>query len=267
MSSVPLPPSTDGLQPIPDFWIERPMPMPTTAGTNRINWNLRYDNPKAFSHSYEINANPGETPAGPEGPLVAPGTYTIRLTVDGRSMSQTVLVKNDPRSPASSSDIKSQADMQSSLYFGAREAWDGFQAVAKVRSILADILTTEPAAELVDATSNFDAKLALIGGSGGGGRRFGGGGFPPAGGAPPASTFAGVMGSMMRYLGSMDTGDMAPNEVMVKNAKAAGVDLKTAAANWKLINGKELAAYNVVLAKYKIKPIRSAFQDALTASK
>ena len=240
--------------------------MPTTVGTNRINWNLRYDNPKAFSHSYEINANPGETPASPEGPLVATGTYTIKLTVDGRSMSQTVHVKNDPRSPASASDVKSQSEMQSSLYFGARDAWDGFQSVAKVRSILADILTTEPATEVADATSNFDAKLALIGGSGGTGRRFGGG-FPPTGGALPAPTFAGVMSSIMRFLGSMDTGDMAPNEVMVKNAKAAGVDLKSVTANWKLINGKELAAYNALLIKHKIKPIPSAFPETLTASK
>ena len=261
MSSDPFPPSTDGLPPVPDFWLEKPMPMPVTTGTNRINWNLRYDNPKAFSHNYEINANPGETPASPEGPLVPPGVYTVKLTVDGRTLTQTVTVKNDPRSPVAASDLKKQNEMQSELYFGAKEAYAGFQQVAAVRAILTDLQAAEPVQELADAASAFDAKLALIGGSGaGGGRRFGGG-FPPAGGTAPAPTFAGVMGTMIRHMGTLDSGDMAPTEVMLKNAKSAVTDLKTVSANWMIINGKELAAFNVILAKYKIKPIASSFPE------
>jgi photosystem II stability/assembly factor-like uncharacterized protein len=254
MSSDPLPPSTDGLPPVPDFWLERPKPLSVSRGTNRINWNLRYDNPKAFSHNYEINANPGETNASPEGPLVAPGIYSIKLNVDGQSQTQSVVVKNDPRSPASDVDVKNQTKLMIQLYDGSHEAWDGFQQVAAVRAILADIQATEPVAELADATSAFDAKLALIGGSGGGGRRFGGG-FPPTGGAAPAPTFAGVMGAILRHIQNMDSGDMTPNEVMVRNAKTATMDLKTVSSNWKTFNGKELSAFNLILKKFKIKPI------------
>ncbi len=259
MTSKPAPPSTDGLPPVPDFWIEKPWSLPTAPGTNRINWNLRYDNPNAFSHNYDINANPGETPASPEGPLVAPGVYTVKLTVDGKVMTQTVTVKNDPRSPASASDVKRQAEMQAALYFGAGEAWDGFQKVARIRAFLADLQSTEPTAELSEAITNFDAKLALIGGAGGGGGRRFGGGFPTISGPPPAPTFAGTMGNMMRFMSTLDSGDLIPTEVMMKNAKTAAADLLTAQANWKAINGKELAAFNAILAKYKLKPIASAF--------
>jgi photosystem II stability/assembly factor-like uncharacterized protein len=258
MSSLPIPPLNEGPPPVPDFWVEIPSSMSTRGGTNRINWNLRYDDPKAFSHNYDINANPGETPASPEGPLVAPGTYTLKLTVDGQTMTQTVNVKNDPRSPATASDLKAQADMQSKLYFGAKESYSGFQQVAKIRAFLADLQSTEPAAELADAITTFDGKLALVGGSGGGGRRFGGG-FPPAGGAAPAPTFAGVMGTMMRHMGTLDSGDMAPNEVMVTSVTKALKDLETVNASWKAINGKELEAFNLILAKFKVKPIASAF--------
>ena len=254
MSSDPIPPANDPLPPIPDFWIEVPKPMPTAVGTNRINWNLRYDDPKSFSRSYGINANPGETPASPEGPLVAPGVYTVKLTVNGQSQSQTVTVKNDPRSPATASDVKSQCDLQASLYYGAREAWDGFQEVSKIRSMLADLQSADPVAELALAASTFDEKIALIGGSGGGGRR-GGGGFPPADGVIPAPTFGGVMGSMIRHMGTLESGDMAPNEVMIKNAKTALSDLKTVSANWKAFQAKEVVAFNAVLAKFKLKPI------------
>ena len=101
-SSAPIPSLREAPPPfaVPDHWIAIPKPMPTATGTNRINWDIRYDAPPAFSHSYEINANEGETPASPEGPLALPGTYTLKLTVDGKSYSQTVTVKNDPRSPA-----------------------------------------------------------------------------------------------------------------------------------------------------------------------
>ena len=254
MSSDPIPPANDPLPPIPDFWIEIPKPMPKSVGTNRINWNLRYDDPKAFGRGYGINANPGETPASPEGPLVAPGVYTIKLTVDGQTHTQTVTVKNDPRSPASASDLKSQCEMQASLYDGARKGWEGFQQVAKFRTILADIQATEPVTELADAVSTFDGKLALIGGSGGGGRRFGGG-PPAANGSAPAPTFAGVMGAMIQHMGTLETGDMAPTEIMRKNAKKAMADLATAMTNWKTINGKELEAFNAILSKFKLKPI------------
>jgi hypothetical protein len=84
---------------LPDYWLEHPKPMSTDVGMNLIAWNVRYDSPPAFSHSYEINANYMETPASPEGPLALPGIYTVKLTVEGKSYTQTVTVKNDPRSP------------------------------------------------------------------------------------------------------------------------------------------------------------------------
>ena len=86
---------------------------------------MRYDNPPAFSHSYAIAANPGATPPSPEGPLAMPGTYTLKLTVSGKTYTQTVSLKNDPRSPATAADLAAEHDLQVKLYDGSREAWDG----------------------------------------------------------------------------------------------------------------------------------------------
>ena len=47
--------------PFPNFWVEVPTALPTGAGHHRVNWDVRYDAPLAFSHSYEINANPGNS--------------------------------------------------------------------------------------------------------------------------------------------------------------------------------------------------------------
>ena len=112
-SSAPIPADTNPAPQVPPYWLKVPEPMPTAIGTNRINWDLRYDDPPAFSHSmdpyYTLNAVPGETVYHPEGPLALPGVYTVKLTVDGKSYTQTVTVRNDPRSPATLADLAGAA--------------------------------------------------------------------------------------------------------------------------------------------------------------
>jgi hypothetical protein len=61
------------------------------AGVNRVIWDLRHE---------RLPARPGSR-NGPEGPLVVPGRYTVRLTVDGRTSEQPVEVREDPRMPVS----------------------------------------------------------------------------------------------------------------------------------------------------------------------
>jgi hypothetical protein len=250
MSSAPNAPLNEGPAPIPDFWIEIPKPLPTELGTHRINWNFRHDNPPAFSHNYDINANPGETPASPEGPLVSPGIYTLTLTVDGRSYMQTLKVLNDPRSPASNSDLRSQTDLKLACYEGVQEAWDGYQQVTKVRASVAGLLKTRLTKEVQESAEAFDAKLALVGGSGAFGRRFGGGRPPVA-----APTFAAVHGTMLRLMSTLDSGDMRPNEPTLAACKAADKDLATIRKAWTKFQEQDWVEFNKLLEKNGLKAI------------
>jgi len=96
MTSAPTLPVKEAAQPPePNFWLAPPAALPKAAGLNRVNWDLRTDAPPAFSHSFEINANPGLTPPSPQGPLVPPGTYSVRLTVGGRTYRAPVRVVNE----------------------------------------------------------------------------------------------------------------------------------------------------------------------------
>ena len=64
-------------------------------GVNRALWNLRYpDLGKARS-----SENEGEGDGVIAGPLVLPGTYTVRLAVSGKTLEQQVEVTDDPRLP------------------------------------------------------------------------------------------------------------------------------------------------------------------------
>ncbi len=254
MSSV-LPPSpADAPPPVPDFWVEKPAPMPTAVGTNRVNWDLRYDAPPAFDHTYEINANPGQTPPSPEGPMALPGVYTLKLTVDGKSYTQTVTVRNDPRSPASASDLRAQLKLQTKLYRCARQAWDLYHQVADMRAAVTKAAGPYLAPEVVKAGSDLDAKLGAIQGSAVR-RGFGGGG---RGGPAPAPTFAGVTSALGRELNTLDSGDMAPSEPLRNACAAMCEDLAKVIASWNEINAKDLVAFNALLAKNNLKTVAPA---------
>src|SRR6185295_5851501 len=86
--------------PYPDYWL---MPaseraLATEVGTNRLNWDLRYDDPPGFNPDInnQMNSSPGS---------VTPGTHTVKLIVDGQTYSQPLVVRNDPRVGENSSVI------------------------------------------------------------------------------------------------------------------------------------------------------------------
>ena len=253
MSSAPMPAWTEAPPPVPDFWVSNPKPIPADAGMTRINWDLRYDSPPAFEHSYEINANPGGTPPSPQGALVEPGIYNVVLTVDGKTYKQTVTVKNDPRSPATARDIHAQTTMELMCFAGAQEAMAGFDQVAAMRKQVADILKANPTGDVNDAATAFDGKLAAIGGSNAGGRRFGG-----FGGRPTNPTFVGLVRTMDGHLMTLDSGDMAPNDPNTQACNAAANDLNTVEWSWKELQGKDLADFNAVLTKNNIPALTAA---------
>lgn len=267
MSSAPIPASTDPPPPVPDFWLEKPMPLPTAVGLNRTNWNLRYDSPAAFSHSYEINANPGQTPASPEGPLVIPGVYTVTLTVAGKSYKETVTVKNDPRSPAGSGELRAQNELQMSLYKCTQEAYARYHQVAETRASIAALLKANPPEAVVTAAKALDTKLAAVGGTTGFGRRFGGGGggFGGPGNAPRQPSFTAINGAAVRHLNALDSGDMAPNEVMRKACMATCKEFETATKSWELLKSKDLVAFNALLGKNNLKAVADAGTPSLGA--
>jgi hypothetical protein len=250
---------------LPDYWLEHPKPMSTDVGMNLIAWNVRYDSPPAFSHSYEINANYMETPASPEGPLALPGIYTVKLTVEGKSYTQTVTVKNDPRSPATAAELAAQGALQRKVYDGIRAAWDGNHQVAVLRKAVTDTNKPSLPADVTAALTAFDTKIGAIGGRAGGrgAGPGGGGGAQPAGAAPPAPNFAAIHGALLRQLATLDSGDMAPNESMTKVFESSCKDLKTAAVNWTAAIATDLPALNAVLTKAGAAPI-SAASPALT---
>jgi photosystem II stability/assembly factor-like uncharacterized protein len=101
-STDPVEPSAEELARglIPAWWAATPGVLAATPGLHRWVWDLEYPAPRSPATGYPINAVPQGTPRGPRGPMVVPGRYTVRLSVDGKASEAPLVVRADPRMAA-----------------------------------------------------------------------------------------------------------------------------------------------------------------------
>ncbi|MFL5481781.1 MAG: hypothetical protein ACJ8AK_06285 [Gemmatimonadaceae bacterium] len=255
-SSDPIPPVPEAARPPhPNFWVKLEQPLPTDAGMHRVNWNLRYDAPPAFAHTFEINANPGETPASPEGSLVPPGTYTVRLTVNGKAHSERVVVTSDPRSPANLAALKAQDALIRKLNAAERVAWEAFRQTDTTRAQLRTLTASDSTSAAVKAIREYIAKLDTLGGAAaGGGFSFGGAGF----GANARPTLVQLVNQFLSQLGTFENGDVAPTAAMYAAYKSTCNDLVKSITAWAALNGADFSALNAALAAAGKTPLTKA---------
>ena len=168
--------------PIPDldkpaFW-ERPFSRPSTlAGMHRFVWNLREPDPKAIAQDLSMGAVPHDTPRTPQGVLVVPGRYVVRLTVDGKSVERTLTVALDPRVTIDPAALQRQyelahkiaglvdrsyEDAQKARDAGHRDASDDYEAInGELSALLAavDDSDASPTAQAASAASTLETRL------------------------------------------------------------------------------------------------------------
>jgi len=104
--------------------------VPNKAGLNRFAWNLRYPDPVSFKGMVLW--------AGlPVGARVLPGTYSVRLTVDGHSETQRFVVRADPRSHATAADLDAQYTLLTRVNDTLSAANNAVRTIRNVRAQLA----------------------------------------------------------------------------------------------------------------------------------
>jgi hypothetical protein len=106
-SSDPVEPPVPGRN-IPDYWIRPPQRLGTGAGHHRFVWDLHYPTPSLSRFEYPISATYLNTPREPRGPWAMPGTYTVRLTANGRTLTRPLVVRMDPRVKTSAASLARQ---------------------------------------------------------------------------------------------------------------------------------------------------------------
>ncbi len=143
--------------PHPTYWIRPEQSLSATAGHHRFVWDLRYEPPRSADRDFSIAAVYKRTPSEPHGPFVHPGTYTVRLTVDGKVQEQTIEVQLDPRVEISEEDLQLQTNYSLACY----EVYERLQ-------VLRDAIDQKLSSNVTDAQRNALQNLRGNGGAGSG---------------------------------------------------------------------------------------------------
>jgi photosystem II stability/assembly factor-like uncharacterized protein len=260
LSSRAAPPLDESLPPVPDYWLRKPLAMSTDPGTNRVNWDLYYDDPPALSHNWGqvMPAIDHDTPFTPQGAFALPGTYTVKLTVDGKTSTAPLVVHEDPRigeSATAMAEMRAQFDLERKNTEGVSVSHTGYEQATQLRSQLKALGSPSLPSEVAAAVSALDAKVAPIQGL-----------LSSAASGPygvPAYTgnpgFTGVNGAFAGLMVIVDyMSDHAPVDAQIKAYHDYCTDLNTNLALWRTVNTRELPALNDLLRKNDVKPLAPA---------
>jgi hypothetical protein len=144
---------------IPAYWLAPPRVLPARGGMHRWVWDLRYAPPLTVTHGYPISAVPYATPRLPLGPMALPGSYRVRLTVDGHRFEEPLTVKPDPRVRAGADLLAEQLRLATEL---AGLLTESSRALLAAQSEQAQVKALAPAGSAADALQAFQARLTAL---------------------------------------------------------------------------------------------------------
>jgi len=125
------------------------------AGLNRTAWSLEYPGPATFPGMVLW----GATTSGPDAP---PGNYQVRLTVDGRTQTQPLIVKRHPLSATTDADLQEQFNVAIQIRDKVSEANNAVILIRSVKQQVKDRLEKSKDAQLADAAGRLTANLSAV---------------------------------------------------------------------------------------------------------
>src|SRR5215217_56384 len=108
-------------------------PVPVEVGLNRFVWDTRYPDAVRFPG---MILWAGET----RGPKLSPGSYQVKLTVDGKSYTQPLEIKADPRLTTAPADYAKQLDLGLKIRDKLTETHNAIIQIRDVRKQVEDLL-------------------------------------------------------------------------------------------------------------------------------
>ena len=200
--------------PVPIYWYRAPQALSGAAGMHRFLWDIHYQpipGGGGGRGGLPIAAVPHDTVPAPSGPWAPPGQYTVKLTVDGRSYTQPLTLKMDPRVTTAPAGLAQQFTLSKQLYdgiIGAQKALDDIRA------------------KRASSSGDAAAKLqALEGQPGGRGAALDG-----------PDTFNSVLGSMNQLMGLLQGADTTPTTQLVAAVNKRRAAMAKLMARWAELN-------------------------------
>ncbi|MFM8567815.1 MAG: sialidase, partial [Gemmatimonadota bacterium] len=233
---------------------------PNTAGINRLHWDLRDEPGKAVRLLTPPMYVPDVVvpPAGRDAPgtarislLMAPGTYTVRLTVGGATQTRSLEVRKDPNSSGTVAEIEQQLRMTAAIRTEMDRAADAVARIESVRVQLDALGRAVTDAEVRRAAQALGGKLveiemALVDlrltGNGQDGVRFG-------------SKLIGKLGYLANGLGNAD---FRPTDQQVEVQGILGQQVREQLTALDAVLGSDLSALNALLRQKGISHVGGA---------
>ncbi len=233
---------------LPLYWPGPQQRLLARAGMHRFEWDLRYqpitaENPAEAGDVDATGAVPHRSVHSAATPWAPPGHYVVRLTVDGRSFTQPLTLRLDPRVKTPAAGLTQLATLSREMYDAAAAS---HAAYGRARALVAalDSLSGDDAAALkaqVESLAPAPRPRAR--------------GFfrrGPAG--PPAleSASNALLGAAM----AMQSADLAPTAAAVAGCDRARAQASQVMARWTRLKTAGLAAFNAKRSAARQAPIR-----------
>jgi photosystem II stability/assembly factor-like uncharacterized protein len=235
---------------VPLYWIRPTHVLSSAPGSHRFVWDVHYAPPAGTSSQpgqYPISATPHDTPREPRGPWALPGQYSVRLTAGGKSYTQPLTIKMDPRVKTPPAALAQAHGMAVALFDAiARDSAITAQARA-LRAQLRTVRDKANSAPITEAINAYDAQVGAVAGQGGGGGRRGGGGGRGAAGAGQQPSISSINGELSTLLALLEDSDTAPTTQAVAAVRAAQKSYAALMARWTTLSTTGLSALNTKL--------------------
>jgi photosystem II stability/assembly factor-like uncharacterized protein len=240
----------DESQPFPTYWLRPPLPLSKKIGMNRFVWDLRYERPHALRYGYRIAAAYGEDAIlVPEGPLVSPGIYQVKLTVAGRSYTAPIEVKMDPRVKISPLALSQQVVLEKQIVEAMNQSFGTVQQISGLRDQLKTVLsltkTGTADAAIAETAGTLDKKAAeLLAVEVQ---------YPPVG-IVSLAALNGSFGSLLLLVEGADSAPTAQaNETFLTYKRL----LYQQMAKWDQLKAKDIPALNELLRQRQMPPLKT----------
>jgi photosystem II stability/assembly factor-like uncharacterized protein len=233
------------LLPIAERWFPKPQMLATSAGHHRFVWDLAAGGSGAGLGDDDNNDEAG----GPAGPRVPPGTYTLRLSVDGATMDRPLRVIMDPRAAATAQVLTQQFILGESVYDQLQQSRKAMAELDNVGSQLKKLAAdSNVSPDLKAAIQTTQAKLDKIrGGESNSNRK-----------NENDPGLADTSSGLNTDLRMVESGDRtAPTSALeifaqMKRASQAGIDA------WQHCKTDDLGALNAALTAAHLEPLQIA---------
>jgi hypothetical protein len=227
-------------------WVPPPPLLSGQAGMHRFVWDLHYGLPAVL-----VSHRAGEDEDySADGIWAPPGRYTVKLTVDGRSYSQPLELKQDPRVAVTQAALGQQFELARRIEAQRVELAGAANEAASVLTQV-DALQGKVSGGLAQALENFSRQVETVAG------------VNPAAnpdnsiGRPPTSlaSLHYLAGALVELEATVESADAAPTIDTERGLAKQTRVLKRTLGQWQHLKQAELPSLNVQLRAMALPPI------------